>query len=322
VQEVAPRVKWLRMPLPFALDHINLWVLEQDDGWMLVDTGIDSPQTRALWEQVFAGPLKAKPVTRLLCTHFHPDHIGLAGWLADRHGIALEITGKEWAMARAVRDAIPEPDAVAAFYARIGFPLTDQDAVPGNTYRARVHALPASAVKIDPAVPLAAAGVSWGVVVGEGHSPELAALHSAELALLISGDQVLPGISPNVSVRMENPAANPLKDFLESLARFRALPEDTLVLPSHKLPFYGVRERIDQITAHHRDRLAVAKAACTGATAMDILSAIFPRVLDRHQVHFAIGETLAHLNYLIAAGEVERVEKAAGPDLYRAIAAA
>jgi glyoxylase-like metal-dependent hydrolase (beta-lactamase superfamily II) len=225
-------------------------------------------------------------------------------------------------MARTVRDAKPDPAATAAFYARIGFPLTDQDAVPSNAYRARVHALPATATQIDPARAITAAGTSWRVVVGEGHSPELAALHSADLGLLISGDQVLPGISPNVSVRMENPAANPLKDFLDSLARFRALPEDTLVLPSHKLPFYGVRERVDQITAHHRDRLAVAKAACTGATAMEILSAIFPRVLDRHQVHFAIGETLAHLNYLIAAGAVERVEKPTGPDLYRVIAAA
>jgi glyoxylase-like metal-dependent hydrolase (beta-lactamase superfamily II) len=322
VQEVAPRVKWLRMPLPFALDHINLSVLENNDGWMLVDTGINTTETSRLWEQVFAGPLKSKPVTRLLCTHFHPDHIGLAGWLADRHGIALEITGKEWAMARTTREAQPDADLTAAFYARIGFPLTDSSTVPGYSYASRVHPLPATHHVIDPSKPITAAGVSWRVVVGEGHSPEHAALYSAESNVLISGDQVLPGISPNVSVRVETPDANPLKDFLESLARFHDLPADTLVLPSHKLPFFGLHERIDQIVAHHRDRLAVAKAACTGVTAMDILSVIFPRALDDHQVHFAIGETLAHLNYLMATGEVERSRTSTGPDLYRAIAAA
>ncbi len=321
VQEVAPRVKWLRMPLPFALDHINLWVLEEDEGWMLVDTGVNTMETRVLWDQVFAGPLKAKPVTRLLCTHFHPDHIGLAGWLADRHGVVLEITAKEWHMARAIRDTKLDPKVTAAFYARIGFPLTDQDAVPGNAYASRVDPLPARHLTVDPADPIIAAGTSWRVVVGEGHSPELAALYSAERGLLISGDQVLPGISPNVSVRVDNPDANPLKDFLHSLARFRDLPADTLVLPSHKLPFHGLRARVDQIIAHHRDRLAAAKAACTGVSAMEILSAIFPRALDRHQVHFAIGETLAHLNYLMAAGDVERLENTNGPDLYRAIAA-
>jgi glyoxylase-like metal-dependent hydrolase (beta-lactamase superfamily II) len=310
------------MPLPFALDHINLWVLEDDDGWMLVDTGINTAETRALWEQLFEGPLKGKPVTRLFCTHFHPDHIGLAGWLADRHGVALEITAKEWAMACAIRETKADDAATAAFYARIGYPSADTGAAPGNTYASRVHPLPDRHTVVDPAKSITAAGASWRVVVGEGHSPELGALYCEDRGLLISGDQVLPGISPNVSVRMEHPDANPLHDFLQSLARFRALPVDTLVLPSHKLPFHGLRERIDQIVAHHHNRLGIAKAACTDATAIEVLAAVFPRALDRHQIHFAIGETLAHLNYLIAAGEVERGKNAAGPDIYRAVAAA
>ena len=193
--------------------------------------------------------------------------------------------------------------------------------MPGYNYADRVHPLPAQYMKVDPARTIAAAGTSWRVVVGEGHSPQLAALYSEERGLLISGDQVLPGISPNVSVRPENPDANPLRDFLESLARFRALPAGTLVLPSHKLPFYGLHARVDQIIAHHRDRLAVAKAACGDATAMEVLKAIFPRALDRHQVHFAIGETLAHLNYLIAEGAMERVENPGMADRYRVVAA-
>ena len=322
VQEVAPGVKWLRMPLPFALDHINLWVLEDNDGWMLVDTGINTPATMALWETLFAGPLKGKPVTRLFCTHFHPDHIGLAGWLADRHGVALEITAKEWNTAQTVRAHKPDPEMLQAFYARFGFPLTDTSNVPGYNYADRVHRLPDRHIPVKPTHPLMAAGTAWRVILGEGHSPQHAALYSEERGLLISGDQVLPGISLNVSVRPEKPDADPLRDFLHSLERFRTVPAGTLVLPSHKLPFYGLHTRVDQIIAHHHDRLAVARAACRDATAMEVLSAIFPRALDRHQVHFAIGETLAHLNYLIAENGVERVEKPGQADRYRAVAAA
>jgi glyoxylase-like metal-dependent hydrolase (beta-lactamase superfamily II) len=173
---------------------------------------------------------------------------------------------------------------------------------------------------IDPDKSIEAGGLVWRVVVGEGHSPQMAALYAEAPGLLISGDQVLPGISPNVSVRDSQPDTNPLKLFLESLLRFKALPADTLVLPSHKLPFYGVRERVDQLIKHHHDRLNGAREACvTGATAGEVMSAMFKRALDPHQMSFALGETLAHLNYLIATGAVVREATLTGADLYQAV---
>jgi len=327
--DVAPGVKWLRMPLPFALNHINLWVLDDGDGWTLVDTGINSTKTREVWSEIFAGPLKGKPVMRVVCTHFHPDHIGLAGWLTEMHGAPLWVTPKEMAMAHETRDlTIARIETLmTAQYTRAGLAgaLSDAIATRGNSYTTGVVPLPATFTAIDPAQPIAAGGQSWQVVVGEGHSPQLAALYAAKSdawpGILISGDQVLPGISPNVSVRfMEAIDDNPLSLFLDSLARFRTLPADTLVLPSHKLPFYGLHERIDQIVNHHHDRLDVARRACVnGATASDVLTAMFKRRFDAHQLNFALGETLAHLNYLIATGEVVREQTAQGIDHYTAV---
>jgi glyoxylase-like metal-dependent hydrolase (beta-lactamase superfamily II) len=324
--DVAPGVKWLRMPLPFALDHINLWVLDDGDGWTLVDTGINSAKTREVWGEIFAGPLKDKPVKRVICTHFHPDHIGLAGWLTEMHGAPLWVTPKEMTTARDTRDlTIARIETLmTAQYTRAGLggALSDAIATRGNSYTKGVVPLPETFTAIDPAQPIAAGGMAWRVVVGEGHSPQLAALYAeksdAGPGILISGDQVLPGISPNVSVRfVEAIDDNPLKLFLDSLARFRTLPADTLVLPSHKLPFYGLHERIDQIVHHHHDRLDVARRACIGgATAGDVLTAMFQRRFDAHQLNFALGETLAHLNYLIAAGDVVRELTGQGVDQY------
>jgi len=316
LMEVAPGIFWLRMPLPFALNHINLWVLDDGDGWTLVDTGINTADTKALWEQLIAGPLAAKPVKRLIATHFHPDHIGLAGWLVERLHIPLWITRGEHEAAHFLLTTtdIAGP-AAAKVYERAGL----ADAIPaamkvhGGGYRDRVTPLPAQVTLIDPTQPIDAGGTTWRVVVGEGHSPQMAALYSEERKVLISGDQVLPGITPNVGVRNAQPDSNPLKAFLDSLERFRALPDDVLVLPSHKLPFYGLHARIDQLIQHHRDRLAEAVAACRdGATAGDVLKVLFKRELDAYQTGFALGETVAHLNYLLADGTVRRAENADG----------
>jgi len=323
--DVAPGVKWLRMPLPYALDHINLWVLDDGDGWTLVDTGLNSTATRDTWAAIFAGPLKHKNVKRVIATHFHPDHIGLAGWLTEMHGVPLWATPKEMKTAHETRDLSIERIAtlMTAQYTRAGLEgaLADAISTRGNSYTKGVAPLPATFTAIDPAQTIAAGGLSWNVVVGEGHSPQLAALHAAVPGLLISGDQVLPGISPNVSVRfVEDIDDNPLQLFLDSLARFRMLPADTLVLPSHKLPFYGLHERIDQLTAHHHDRLDLVRRACAkGATASEVLTAMFKRKFDPHQLNFALGETLAHLNYLMATGDVVREQTAEGVDRYTCV---
>jgi len=322
--DVASGVQWLRMPLPYALNHINLWVLDDGDGWTIVDTGMSTDDTRRLWTEIFTGPLKGKPVKRLLCTHFHPDHIGVAGWLVKTLGIPMWITPGELQAARfnlaLTREASVPMSSAMYIRADLDSLLPGMLAARGDGYKGRVMPLPDEVILIDPAKEIDAAGLNWRVVVGEGHSPEMAALYAAAPGILISGDQVLPGISPNVSVRDSQPHTNPLKLFLDSLLRFKALPADTLVLPSHKLPFYGLHERVDQLIAHHHDRLAVARTACVqGATAGEVLKALFNRTLDPFQLSFALGETLAHLNYLISTGEIARDETPGGADRYRTV---
>ena len=326
IREVAPGVGWLRMPLPFALNHINLWVLRDDQGLTLVDCGINTDATRALWQTLFDGPLAGLPVRQLICTHFHPDHIGLAGWLADRCRVKLSITPLEWAAARRAREADPEDErrALTAVCDRAGLSdIRAGEAPSRNSYASGVAPLPQDAVMLDAAATVFAANTTWRIVIGRGHAPELAALYAPALKVLISGDQVLPGISPNVSVHPYARDDNPLRAFIDSLADFRALPEDTLVLPSHKLPFTGLQRRVDELIAHHHDRLEDARRACAeGATAAFVMTKLFPRKLDGHQTIFALGETLAHLNFLIARGEIRREHGADGRDSYRTVAAA
>ncbi|MGE5502955.1 MAG: MBL fold metallo-hydrolase [Actinomycetota bacterium] len=312
VIEVAPHVRWIRMPLPFALDHINLWALEDgDDAWTLVDTGVGNDETKALWQTLFDGPLAGRTPRRLIATHFHPDHMGLSGWLTGRFGIPLTATQGEWAFGRML--CIDDGDDYAAnqvdYYRRAGY---DDDLLAGirerrNTYRGRVVPNPVSFNRIKDGDTLSIGGRQWRVIEGGGHSPEHACLYCAEAGILISGDQVLPRISPIVGVWPQEPEADPLSLFLAALGRLKDLPADTLVLPSHGLPFRGLHARIAELEAHHDERLAKTLSACEGkVTALEVLRVLFRRDLDPYQTGFATGETLAHLHHLMAHGKVVR----------------
>jgi glyoxylase-like metal-dependent hydrolase (beta-lactamase superfamily II) len=312
--EVAPGVFWLRMPLPFALNHINLWALEDEGGWTLVDTGLGDEVTRGLWAQLFApatGPLSGKPVRRLICTHFHPDHAGLAGWLTERFGIELWMTRAEWLFARMLRsdtDATMVDDQVE-FYRRAGAPAEYLDGVrrAGPTYARRVAPIPRAYRRLRGGDEVAIGGRVWRVVIGLGHAPEHACLWCAGEKLLIAGDMVLPRISPNVGVWPNEPEANPLAEFLDSLQGIRALPDEALVLPSHNEPFRGLHERIDELGRHHEERLdKLVSLIDAPKTAMEIARGLFTRPLDQHQTGFAIGETLSHLHMLRARGGATR----------------
>ncbi|MDG2241907.1 MAG: MBL fold metallo-hydrolase [Rhodospirillaceae bacterium] len=322
--EVAPGVNWVRMPLPFALDHINLWVLEDSDGWVLVDSGFDSSVTQEAWAQLFDSVFVGKNPKRLICTHHHPDHMGLAGWLMKTYDITLSTTQREWdayhLWSRLKPDAVTE--MMGRFYKRGGVSGDRQeiDLQRRKDMSSRERISPDGFDYIQDADEIGVGGQTWAVNIGTGHAPELAALFRANDKVLISGDQVLPKISPNVSVMPFALDENPLKDFLESLDRFRQLPSDTLVLPSHKLPFYGLHDRIDSLKAHHMDRLDDALTACReSVTAAQATTVLFPRALTDHQYFFALGETLAHLNYLWHAKNVSREEDADGTFLFERV---
>jgi glyoxylase-like metal-dependent hydrolase (beta-lactamase superfamily II) len=311
-QPIAPGAEWLRMPLPFALNHINLWLLEDGGGWTIVDTGYAMPETVASWEGVFAERLAGLPVTRIIVTHHHPDHIGLAGWLCERWRVPLWITEKEWLFARMLTgNGDDSADQRRAFARRAGLDPAASEVFGEHHrgYRRGVPSVPASFHRLSDGSIIDIGGRDWRVVVGEGHAPELACLYCEQTGVLISGDQVLPKISPNVSVHAYEPDGNPLARFLHSLDKLRAaVPPETLVLPSHNLPFSGLHARIDAIAAHHQSRCEEVIAACTQPrSANDLLPVLFRRPLDRHQTAFALGEALAHLHYLEVQDEVVRI---------------
>ena len=320
--EVAEGVSWIRMPLPFALDHINLWVLEEADGWVLIDSGFDSSVTQEIWAQLFETVFAGKPPTRLICTHHHPDHMGLAGWLTETYDIPLATTQKEWDAYHLWSRLAPEAVAemMGQFYNRGGVSSDRReiDLRRRKSMSSLKRIMPKTFDRIEEADDIEINGQAWTVNIGTGHAPELAALFRAGDKVLISGDQVLPRISPNVSVMPFALDADPLKDFLDSLDRFRALPVDTLVLPSHKLPFYGLHDRIDALKSHHMDRLDDALTACANPiTPADATTVLFPRALNDHQYFFALGETLAHLNYLWCDNQISRDETVTGSFVFQ-----
>jgi glyoxylase-like metal-dependent hydrolase (beta-lactamase superfamily II) len=317
VIEVAPGVRWLRMGLPFALDHINLWLLRDQiagqAGWAIVDCGVSNEATRANWEQVFANHLDGLPVLRVIVTHFHPDHIGLAAWLTSRWNCRLSISATDFNLARLASGSTVGMggEAAANFFASHG--LTDEDSLAkirgrASYYPSMVPAVPSSFHRLLDGLKLKIGAHDWVCHTGYGHAPEHISLHCPGLSLLISGDMVLPRISTNVSVVDVEPEADPLTLYLASLARMLALPADTLVLPSHGKPFTGLHARIDQLREHHDERLAEVLQACAAKPchAAELLEMMFKRKLDLHQTTFAMGESVAHLNALWLSGQLRR----------------
>jgi len=310
------------MPLPFALNHINLWLLDDGDGVAIVDTGVGLPDTRAAWERIFARELGGKPITRVIATHFHPDHFGNTGWLTERWGVDLWCTQAEFLTAhiawrprdeaarRCWRDHSRRQGLDEEQIARLG--------ERSNHYRGLVPSLPVSYRCVRDHDRVMIDGRAWEVIVVLGHAPEHAALWCAELNVLISGDQVLPKITTNVSVWADRPHDDPLRLYLDSLARFRPLPANALVLPSHGLPFRGLHTRIDALRAHHDARLAeTLDALGEPRSAAELIPVLFRRQLDTHQLSFAIGEALAHLNYLAVSGGIARAVDADGVERFR-----
>ena len=334
--EVAPGVRWLRMRLPFALDHINLWLLRDrldgQEGWTIVDCGIADEATRALWEQVFAHELQGLPVLRVVVTHMHPDHIGLAHWLTERWATPqrecrLWISSTDWNAARVTSQTTSGNSGAAAadFFARHG--LTDPEALAkvrarSNYYASMVPQVPRRYGRLMDGMVLRIGGQDWNCIVGYGHAPEHIALHGAASGVLISGDMVLPRISTNVSVWEVEPEADPLPLYLRSIAALRALPADTLVLPSHGRPFRGLHTRIAQLEAHHEERFAEVLQACAQAprSAAELLDVLFKRKLDLHQTTFAMGESIAHLHALAGRGQLQVQLDADGVQRYATVA--
>lgn len=308
--EIADGILWIRIPLPFRLNHINVYLIDDGDGWAVLDTGIANKATRELWEALFAGPLKRRKLTRLIVTHYHPDHIGLAGWLAGRFLLPLLTTQTSYlqclniSLSPGALDAKPYHD----FYLRNGLSrdMTTLVTTQGHGYLKMVTPLPPVFERIVAGDRLTIGGRRFEVLTGDGHAPEQAMLYCAEDKLFFGADQVLEKISPNVSVWAVDPHGDPLGLYLRSLCELKArLPGDVLVLPGHQRPFIGLSARADALVAHHDKRCAAILAASgEPLPAADLLPVIFPRPLDPHEMSFAFSEVLAHVNTLLRRGEL------------------
>ncbi len=303
--EVADGVFWIRMPLPVSLDHINLWLLRDGNGWTIVDTGIKSAETRACWEKLFSGFMAGRPVKRLICTHLHPDHFGLAGWLCGRLDIMLWMARAEYLLGAALVGGSQKepPPEIMRFYKSAGMDARALQKIHDAGYdnlEKIVSNPPAAYRRIRDGGTLTIDGRPWHLVAGRGHSPEHICLYSPDLGVMISGDQVLPTISSNVSVHATEPFSNPLDDWLASLQRFKELPENTLVLPAHGEPFYGLHTRLDSLIAGHQDRLDRMLDVCKSPmTAVEFIPLVFRRELKGFDYILGLGEVIAHLHYLV-----------------------
>lgn len=329
--DIAPGVKWLRMPLGGSLAWINVWAIEDRSpdgqlGWAIVDTGIGGVATRNAWRSALKGPLAGRPVTRVFVTHMHPDHIGMAGYLTRKFDARLWITRLEFVTCRSLaadtgREA---PQDALAFFKACGW---DEEAL--ESYSAKfggfgrgLYALPDSFHRINDGDEIRIGDHVWRVVVGSGHSPEHGSLWCPDLKLMISGDQVLPKISSNVSVFPTEPDADPLTDWLTSLTRIKAtVPDDVLVLPAHNDPFRGLHARLDHLVGGHERALVRLKALIAEPKrVVDVFGVLFRRTIDEGLLGLATGESLAHLNCLLARGEAVRERDTQGVDWYRAVA--
>ena len=324
--EIAPGVLWFRLKLPFQLNHVNIYLIEDDNGWLALDTGLGTDDCRVGWDSILNGPLKGQRLSAMLVTHFHPDHVGLAGWLAQSFDLALAMPRTEYLyhlMAAHGRGDMYDATH-REFYRTNGLAEETTNVVlgRGHNYLRLTTGVPSSYDRIRHGDTRRIGGRDFRILTGGGHALEQATLHQPADRLFFAADQVIARISPNVSVHPVEPAEDPLGTYLKDLASLRAdVPHDVLVLPGHGLPFHGLHARIDELTEHHAIRCERIAIACRDQplTAADIVPLLFDRALDAHQTGFAFGEVLAHINYMAGRGELARETGNDGVHRYRAV---
>ena len=321
--DIAPGIKWLRLPLPMKLDHVNIYALEDGDGWCIIDSGFYSKRMVKTWGKILTEALGGKPVTRILVTHHHPDHVGMAGWLQSEHGAELVSTRTSWLFARMLlldNQATPTPETIA-FYESAGMDpeiVEERRTQKPFNYADIVHPMPLGFRRIQQGDTLKIGARTFDVHIGNGHAPEHATLWSRDDNIVIAGDQILPGISPNLGVYATEPDADPVDGWLEACERFAAMAtEDHFVLPGHKLPFTGLPARMHQlITNHHSALDRLLDHLETPSTAAQCFMPLFKRSINGGEYGLALVESIAHLNHLHQQGKISRTRNDAGAWIY------
>jgi len=322
--EIAEGILWIRLPLPMRLNHVNVYALDDGDGWCIVDCGFHSKRSKEVWEALLAGPLKGKPVKRVLATHHHPDHIGMAGWFQKHYGAELLTTRTAWLFSRMltldVQDGLV--DETIAFYRSAG--MTER-VLEGRikerpfNFADVVHPMPLGFKRIKEGDVLEIGGRRWDVLIGNGHAPEHATLWSKDDDLVLAGDQIIPGISSNLGVYATEPEADPVKDWLDSCERFRSIAhEKHFVLPGHKLPFTGLPDRMRQLVDNHHSALQrLLDHLDQPLSAGDCFLPLFKRKISDGEYGLALVESVGHLNHLHQQGDVTRQRGDNGVWLYQ-----
>ncbi len=311
--EVAEGVLWFRLPLPMKLDHVNIYALDDGDSWTVIDTGFDTGKTRRLWQEMMAGPLGGKPVGRVIVTHHHPDHIGLAGWFQSEFGAELVTTRTAWLMARMLvldEQATPLPETLA-FYRSAGMDpelFAKRAAERPFNFADIVAPLPLGYTRIQQGQTIRIGGRTWDIHMGNGHAPEHATFWSRDDNLVLSGDQILSSISPNVGVHATEPMADPIGEWLEACVRLEPLARaDQLVLGGHKLPFTGLPTRMRQLIENHHGALKrLLEYIDTPKSATECYAPLFKRKIGEGEYGLAMVEAFAHLSHLHQTGLATR----------------
>ena len=322
--EVAPGVLWTRLPLPMKLDHVNIYALDEGDSWTVIDTGFASNKSRDIWQTFLNGPLGGKPVTRVIVTHHHPDHVGLAGWFQTDHGAELITTRTAWLMARMLTLDVqtgmtPENEA---FYRSAGMSADILEARKTDrpfNFADIVAPMPSGYTRIQQDDVIQIGGRNWDVHIGNGHAPEHATFWSRDDNLVLGGDQLLPSISPNIGVYATEPMADPISDWLEACERLAPLArEDHLVLGGHKLPYTGLPTRMRQLIDNHHGALArLLDYLDTPKSAAECFAPLFKRKIGEAEYGLALVESIAHLSHLFQDGKATRERRADGAWVYQ-----
>ena len=321
--EVAPGILWMRLPLPMKLDHVNIYALDEGDSWTVIDTGFDSKKGRAIWAELMAGPLQGKPISRVVVTHHHPDHIGMAGWLQSDHGAELITTRTSWLMGRMLQlddQPVSSPETIA-FYVTAGMDpalLEKRRTERPFNFADIVAPLPVGYTRIKQDDTIEMGGRTWDIHMGNGHAPEHATFWSRDDNLVIAGDQILPSISPNVGVYATEPMADPIGEWLEACERLSLLArEDHLVLGGHKLPFTGLPFRMTQLIENHHGALKrLLEYIDTPKSAGECFSPLFKRAIGEGEYGLALVESFAHLSHLYQEGLATRTLRDDGAWVY------
>jgi glyoxylase-like metal-dependent hydrolase (beta-lactamase superfamily II) len=326
VTDIAPGIRWLRLPLPYRLDHVNIYLIENDGGWTALDSGLGDDPCRQAWQTALAGPLRGQQLKSLIVSHYHPDHVGLAGWLCEQFGLELTMPRPEYLLSLLLQFAPADygEDVFRPFYRRHGLSAEATEIVlsRGHEYLTRTTGVPASYHRIKHGDTVSVGGRRFQVLTGGGHALEQAMLYRPEERLFLAADQVIARISPNVSVHPMEPSLDALGIYLTSLRAIRdSVAPDVLVLPGHGLPFHGLHDRVEELILHHAQRCAEIEAACRPAprSVAEIVPYLFTRTLDAHQTGFAFGEVLAHVNHMLGRGELRLETDAGGVDRYRTV---